>query len=163
MAPHDYHTGKHVGPTNAPVLDLVRFVGPPEERNPTLVRAGGIGHNNGISTQVSGVNPAGPKVNVHCLHCPQSGLQSSIATIADVPQCNHNGPLPSVCDGGCEAVSAMGFPPWYIYKMEKNPQLGLYPMPGHYPGRWSNSTPCPVGQRMGTTCWLPLPGGYGVN
>ncbi len=38
-------------------------------------------------------------------------------------------PLPSVCDGGCEAASAMGFPPWYVCKMEKIPQLGPYPTP----------------------------------
>jgi hypothetical protein len=38
--------------------------------------------------------------------------------------------LPSACDGGHEAVSAMGFPPSYVRKMEKNPQLGSYPTPG---------------------------------
>ncbi len=36
-------------------------------------------------------------------------------------------PLPSVCDGRHEAVDAMGFPPQYISKTEKNPQLGPYP------------------------------------
>ncbi len=38
-------------------------------------------------------------------------------------------PLPSACDGGHKAVSAMGFLPSYVRRMEKNPQLGSYPMP----------------------------------
>ena len=78
---------------NVPVLDLVHFVVPPEDRYPTLVRAGCIGRDDGISTRVTSINPAGnlgfhkdPKVDTNCLHCPQSGLQqSSIATVADIP------------------------------------------------------------------------------
>ncbi len=38
-------------------------------------------------------------------------------------------PLPLACDGGREAVSAMGFPPPYVRKTEKIPQLGPYPTP----------------------------------
>jgi hypothetical protein len=36
-------------------------------------------------------------------------------------------PLPSACDGGHEAVSAMGFLPLYVGKTEKKPQLSSYP------------------------------------
>jgi hypothetical protein len=38
-------------------------------------------------------------------------------------------PLPSARYGGHEAVSAMEFPPLYVRKTEKNPQLVSYPTP----------------------------------
>ncbi len=42
-------------------------------------------------------------------------------------------PLPSACDNhGCEAISAMGFPPWYVCNTEKFHSLSLTLCPGHY-------------------------------
>jgi hypothetical protein len=38
-------------------------------------------------------------------------------------------PLPSARDGVHGAVSTIGFPPWYVHKMEKNPQLGPHTTP----------------------------------
>ncbi len=72
-------------------------------------------------------------------------------------------PLPSVCDGGREAVNAMGFLPQYVRKTEKSTARPLPYTPATNPGHWSDSTPHPIGQRMGTICWFPLPRGYGVN
>jgi hypothetical protein len=72
-------------------------------------------------------------------------------------------PLPSVHDFGCEAVSATGFLPYLAPRKQKN--ATIWPLPyalATYPGCWS-STPCPVGRRMGTICWFPLPGGSGNN
>ena len=53
------------------------FIGLPKEGNPTLVRAGGVRRDDGISTRVSSVNPVGhlgfhqdPKVRTYALHRP---------------------------------------------------------------------------------------------
>ena len=74
--------GVQTNAANFPILDLVLFVSPPEDGNPTLARAGGIGRDGGVSAQISCVHPAGDlgflkkdsKVDAYCLHCLQSGL-----------------------------------------------------------------------------------------
>jgi hypothetical protein len=105
VAPHskklvtarNQHKCQHVRPPYPPVLNHVRFVGLPEEGNPTLVRAGGVRRDDRISTQISSVNSVchldfhqDPEVSTYALHRPQSGLQSSITTIADVVRRNRN-------------------------------------------------------------------------
>jgi hypothetical protein len=71
-----------------------------------------------------------------------------------------NNPLPSAREGGSAAVVAMGFS---AEKAEKFiAKRGAY-APATNPGRWSDSTQSPIGRRVGAICWLPLPGGYGVD
>jgi hypothetical protein len=97
VAARNQHECQHVRPPYPPVLNHVRFVGSPEESNPTLVRAGGIRRDDRISTQISSVNSVyhlgfhqDPEVSAYALHRPQSGLQSSITTVVDVVRCNRN-------------------------------------------------------------------------
>ncbi len=118
VAARNQHECQHVRPPYPPVLDHVRFVGSPEEGNPTLVRAGGVRCDDRISTQILSVNSLchlgfhqDPEVSAYALHRPQSGLQSSITTVADVVRRNAIDPLPSTRDGVHGALSAMGFPP----------------------------------------------------
>ncbi len=68
-------------------------------------------------------------------------------------------PLPSARDGVHGAVSAMGFLPCTYVK--KPTTRSTYYALATNPGRQSNSTPHPFGQRMGAICWFPLLGGDG--
>jgi hypothetical protein len=56
-------------------------------------------------------------------------------------------PPPSVRDGGCEAVDAMGFLLYLARKWRKIHNLAptLPYAPATNPGCWSDSTPCPIG------------------
>jgi hypothetical protein len=88
---------------------------------------------------------------LHCAHCECCMLQ---------PQLTHYHLL--------VMVSMVLSPLWdfchsmYVKQKKATTQATHYAS-ATIPGHWSDSTPCPRGQRMEAICWFPLPGRYGVN
>jgi hypothetical protein len=81
VASRHHHEGDDIWSPHMCFLDLMEFVRSPEEGNPSLSDADGVGSKDTVITRKSSINAArdfcfhqDSKINFHRCHCPQGGL-----------------------------------------------------------------------------------------
>ena len=96
---HHQLKSRHIEAAWHHFLNLLEFIIPPEEGDPSLTCTDCIGGHDVVSTRISSVNAVSdlglredPQIHLRCCHCPQGTLQTSISAAADVIRRNQKGP-----------------------------------------------------------------------
>jgi hypothetical protein len=81
VAPRHHHEGDNVWSPRTCFLDLIEFITSPEEGDPPLSDADGVGSEDIVITRKTSLNAPrdfrfhqDPEINFHRRHCPQGGL-----------------------------------------------------------------------------------------